>query len=73
MKKISTFLILSSVLFLLWTAFTSAESDRNFEGNWESKVSPQLMTKALRGEQLNFIDGDGVIHENRLTSSEFSN
>ncbi len=62
MKKYSTFLILSSLLFLTWTAFTPAknillenETIPNGRRTWEEKISPKLMTKALRGEALDFL------------------
>lgn len=55
MKKYSTFLILSSLLFLTWTAFTPAQKTTFDVGSWEEKVSTQLMTKALRGEALDFL------------------
>lgn len=55
MKKYSIFLILSSLLFLTWTAFTPAKTITFEDGNWEEKISPKLMTKVLRGEALDFL------------------
>ncbi len=55
MKKYSIFLILSSILFLTWTAFTPSENTNFEDENWEEKISPKLMTKALRGEALDFL------------------
>ena len=56
MKKITFILTIASFLFLIWTAFTPAQNQsNNFEENWEDKVSPQLMGKALRGEALDFL------------------
>ena len=56
MKKYSISLIFASILFLSWTAFSpSSHSIENLEENWEQKISPQLMTKALRGEKLDFL------------------
>jgi len=62
MKKCATFLILSSILFLTWTAFTPSKTT-TFEyetmpigrQDWEEKISPKLMTKALRREALDFL------------------
>lgn len=55
MKKYLTFLILSSILFSIWTAFTPSKDTTFEEENWEEKISPKLMTKALRGEALDFL------------------
>jgi len=55
MKKISTILILSSLAFLFWSAFSPSNQNQNIDENWEAKISSQLMTKALAGEQLNFL------------------
>lgn len=55
MKKYSIFLILSSILFLTWTAFTPSKTNTFVDGNWEEKISPKLMTQALRGEALDFL------------------
>ena len=55
MKKYSTFLILSSLLFLTWTAFTPSKTTTFEDETWEEKISPKLMTKALRGEALDFL------------------
>lgn len=55
MKKYSTFLILSSFLFLTWTAFTPSKTTNFEDDNWEEKISPKLMTQALRGEALDFL------------------
>ncbi|MDG1434585.1 MAG: S8 family peptidase [Saprospiraceae bacterium] len=54
MKKYSTFLILSSILFLTWTAFTPPTTNLEDE-DWKEKISSKLMTKALRGEALDFL------------------
>ena len=55
MKKYSTFLILSSLLFLTWTAFTPSKTTTFEDETWEEKISPKLMTQALRGEALDFL------------------
>ena len=54
MKNYSTFLIITSLLFLTWTAFTPS-TNQTFEENWEEKISPNLMQKAIQGEALDFI------------------
>ena len=71
MKKYSTFLILASILFLTWTAFTPSGNftTSDFEENWKEKISPQLMTKALRGESLDFL----VILKNQKNVSDARN
>jgi serine protease AprX len=69
MKKYSTFLILTSILFLTWTAFTPSENTTFEEENWEEKISPKLMTKALRGEALDFL----VILKNQKDVSSAQN
>ncbi|MEM6967681.1 MAG: S8 family serine peptidase, partial [Bacteroidota bacterium] len=66
MKRYTTFLVLSSLLFLAWSAFAPAEKNIVLEENWETKISPQLTTKALRGETLDFL----VILKNQKDVSE---
>lgn len=69
MKKYSTFLILSSILFLTWTAFTPSPTANLEDEFWEEKISPKLMTKALRGEALDFL----VILKNQKNVSAAKN
>lgn len=69
MKKYSIFLILSSILFLTWTAFTPSKNTHFENEFWKEKISPKLMTKALRGEALDFL----VILKNQKDVSSAKN